>query len=1795
MITEMIQKAIAEALGQGLMPDAGSNAAGSATSLAEPKLKRHKGGGRDPKRKAPEATEPPSGRGAPRAEADSTSGGNRRVVRGKGAGGQPAVLTSVAPAAPADGGWQTVQRRKEEHEPFELRGQDWDVPIVPHDAIGRKLDDLPDGKPLEAVILASKTNLDTEIRGSPAKTVAAWAAEHRVILADSWGWVEETLPKQGKQLFGKARLAEKEMSSLLCCSGRGGIFVDCIRDAIPAQVQWLARIDNEPATAYLERGLRMSAQLGLASQGGRIGARSARDPNAAIPRIWVLPHVPADWGPPEVTQVLTQSFDDITLIHHRRTGREQLYRFRGKHKFGDRDIVPLQVQLEEDGNKNEITMWATIAPVKTPSNKQTWLRNQAVPLIEPKPPALKVTPVKAPQAQAGQESGEAQQPANMRAVSHRQLPDGVRIEEAPKDGSCFYHSMAQGLQWLTGKSFCHRDLRAKANQHIEKHLTEYLPEFDGDPRFGIITFKESRRAKTIALWLTPKHVDLLLPADKDAKYPAELFTPSPGQIIDLRAGGRSSGDAASVCSAVSSAASQWTRASDAVSSARPAQVRSQAPSSRKRPRPEMSQAANQHESDAASIRTGTVWSSVPADSQKPRGKATTGKRTAPKTVWTSHRPPASTSRSVASGGAEATDVEDLHIPEVPAESSAARCRKDRAPDRFRTPQGPDMKYRMLFKCELCPFRATRVGANNMSALKAHHMNTCHDGAGQLPKTDSNQWFANRGKAEDFHWRCPLCRIGIKKVRSEISDSRIFQLQRMHKDQYHPEVSKSKWRVLKKAQKPTDSESRRRRAANLAKSNVKAIRLKLPPHLIPFTMPKAERLQRKGPVAERPITKLRRAGAPLAKFISLLTCNLARKGIATTDAVRAMLSQESVQIAAFQEADINPMSAAGFVAAWRRHHHQAVLSPVDSRGRHRVALTSSLPLRHVQLPDLSCADRVAAGVVVWPLSEGPTSVLVVSFYGYPGDAHRTSAAFESLMSSVATFGGPYVILGDFNITQTEGSLAAMLATGAIRAADDTGGSMHPNTNPTDTRRIDFAVAHPNLVASHVHTFRPGFSTAPAPAEAPDTTPPDPEPEFSALLEAGQLDAAWTFLSDWADLLLGTSLLLCAPFAGSPVAFVNLSNSPGQQQHRLLCLQRWKEKTALSSDTFILLTVCNNRAKSGDLLLRLPDPFWTSLAALWAQVIRSGVRSYLQQDLSAFFDSLSAFYSRQLRLFAVDSYTSERWHRSHHGLLQGPGVEAGIYVDDRLLWFTGQEHSEEEARQALDRSDSFDSAAGLTCSCRKCHLITTVPRCPWRAEAEARGYQIGSNLQFLGVDLCLESGEAVPLKLSLHKLQVRLRHTTNPAFSLEVRRQVIRSLVFPALFWAAGVAMPPLDTLEAIRQSIAAALRVSLTHEVPRVLAGQVLGWTLDVGWVADWSALSALTRTLVQQPEWHEHLSLQELALFRTSSLPGAMATLHRLQWSLDPQSRALERIDDAGRRRTYRLGEDSPAVLKQWLTEAHVVEATHNCGQVQCFCEKLWPSRAHLLWSCPHFEAERSELPFPVDRVEERLLGRPIPEYPPAPATEEQALVPQLLQLFETAASAHQTSLLLATDGSSEHDIGASAVVCDSPYLEMASADSSEDQTPFRMELLAILGVLEALELSAHPPRHVTILVDCESAMKAICCPEASKYCILAARAHGAGAAARRRGVNWQLTWVPSHGKKPGWTPRAPLLAATCRTLNQKADDCANRLRRRRAHLADRVIWHQTARHAEGQEKAIVLLSAKTASFLEAHLCTASE
>ncbi|CAE7814162.1 unnamed protein product [Symbiodinium sp. KB8] len=2135
MITEMIQKAIAEALGKGLVAEDGNPAARADISTAEPRLKRHKGGGRDPKRKSPETTEPPTGRGAPRAGNDTGPSGNRRVVRGKGAGG-----------------WQTVQRKREEAEPFELRGQDWDVPIVPHDAIGRKLDELPHGKPLEAVILASKSNLDTvrtilrgtskphrimcveikkdgkeripgrvgnqlrfkqaeitthfsqgtaapryagkkaaavtiaptatttvyiripaaycsadrwkEIRSSPAKTVAAWAAEQRVVLADSWGWVEETLPKQGKQLFGKARLAEKEMSSLLCCSGRGGIFVDCIRDAIPAQVQWLARIDNEPAAAYLERGLRMSAQLGLASQGGRLGARSARDPHAAIPRIWVLPHVPADWGPPEVTQVLTQSFDDVTLIHHRRTGREQLYRFRGKHKFGDRDIVPLQVQLDEEGATSEVTMWATIAPVKTPSNKQTWLRNQAVPLIEPMPPAMKATPVKAPQAPASQEDGEAQQPASVRAVSHRHLPAGVQIDDAPKDGSCLYHSVAKGLQWLTGKSYCHRDLRAKANQHIEKHLEQYLPEFDGqgpsheklrethpgddsaalkaylklaacesayasnleikalsriynvcivvvprDPRFGTLTFKESRRAKTIALWLTPKHVKLL------------TFVREAALLVSRARRNRS-------------ADSQISKAN-----------------------------------------------SVPPD----RG----------------HAGPLST-------GAEARASEtESYCPEPPEplEGTVRPARRRQA--RYHTSQGAAIALRGVFQCEFCPFRMTGTDRQKLYSARHAHLLHQHEGQG-LFKPPPTPQLTSRGKKADFRWRCPMCKKGL--LHRDVEDLPRNQLSRIksaHRLQDHPEISAQAWKCMMLRQGVTP----------LRQAKLRATRLN----------------------SRHPTTVFSNRGDAFSAFVSLLSCNVARRGVITIEAVASMLRVQDAAV------DINRATAPGFAMAWRHQGFQTVLGPASTQDRHRVALVSGLPMQPVQLEMEAEHDRVAAGLVSLPLGDRTVSVLIVSFYGFPSDLPRTNTAFSALMRAISVFGGLFVILGDFNCTQSEGIVATTLCSRAVRAADEAYSFEPPHTNPTNTRRIDYGLTHLDLVARSGHTFRqpdvsdhgivridfggdsfqpswqrPRFKSFVDPRPEAALSVVFPHSELDSLLTNARLDEAWTLLSDWAETFLGIGQDLrrrSQPWRPEPRALpcgaptrdgheprplralrhlarrlqqlvqepwnhalrLRLTRSLGHTRtqvpglpfidpafpdralplvqdlveshrvaHREDCLSKWRQKIQESSTRAItwikrradldlalqqpptlqeamtgtvhpahrvqeqgelwirrwqtpsteadlpayrrllhnlprhdqveldlIPTLQELKAAMGkmrskapgaddwqaSMFLALPQEWWEGFQRLWATVVTTGqvpsvwrrslivllskrnnatrpvallplawragsrvvakrlkswvvqwnghracgaapgksvadvharilqawnlgIRSFIQQDLSAFFDSLSVpvitatlqhlgapealiqlvsgFYAQQLRLFVVDGHTTSCWRPAHIGLLQGcplspvlslcvghlwtqhvssRQVETGIFIDDRVLWLpAGCPPSAHTAQQALQRSDEFDRAAGLTCSRPKCHIVTEDPASPWLSVARARGYTVVPSLQFLGIELSLTTGAASPLKLCLKKLRARLRHATNPAFSLGAKFQVIRSLIFPALFWAAGVALPAQEELHAIKLGVSHALQAVMTFEAPRVLIGQVLGWTSDPFWMADWASLSALIRSLTRPLDGSEEDMLSSLRVTRLAGNPAAVQTVRRLGWQLDAANRQIRRRDDRGTVRVFHFGEDSMAVLRRWLTESHVQEAARSCGRIArrmhrddptlavgldlpppgvglrfaflghgseyrtaasqnakraclvtggtawhfrrkhggtqptCLCGRAWPSRSHLLWVCPALCEIRATLAPPVDRVEERLLGHPISEHPGPPANEVPCRAP-LVRLFETAAEANLAELTLATDGSSLEGIGSFAITCNRPWARIAGADTHEDQAPFRMELRALDELLAALLETPRPPRRVWILVDCEAAIRALCCPTQCSIRLLAERAFASGHTLRQRGVEWSLAWIPSHGKRSTWSP-PPQLPATmeeCRQLNHTADDEAQRLCKSRHHNSLRAYWQKEVVRASTVEK----------------------
>ena len=98
-------------------------------------------------------------------------------------------------------------------------------------------------------------------------------------------------------------------------------------------------------------------------------------------------------------------------------------------------------------------------------------------------------------------------------------------------------------------------------------------------------------------------------------------------------------------------------------------------------------------------------------------------------------------------------------------------------------------------------------------------------------------------------------------------------------------------------------------------------------------------------------------------------------------------------------------------------------------------------------------------------------------------------------------------------------------------------------------------------------------------------------------------------------------------------------------------------------------------------------------------------------------------------------------------------------------------------------------------------------------------------------------------------------------------------------------------------------------------------------MADWSALSCLNRELTAEEEWHEGISLAELAEVRTSGFPAAAQVRVRLHWRLEPRSRGTCRSDGNDRTRVYLMGEDSPALLRQWLVEESKRSTTTSCGR----------------------------------------------------------------------------------------------------------------------------------------------------------------------------------------------------------------------------------------------------------------------------
>ncbi|CAE7036308.1 unnamed protein product [Symbiodinium sp. CCMP2592] len=185
-----------------------------------------------------------------------------------------------------------------------------------------------------------------------------------------------------------------------------------------------------------------------------------------------------------------------------------------------------------------------------------------------------------------------------------------------------------------------------------------------------------------------------------------------------------------------------------------------------------------------------------------------------------------------------------------------------------------------------------------------------------------------------------------------------------------------------------------------------------------------------------------------------------------------------------------------------------------------------------------------------------------------------------------------------------------------------------------------------------------------------------------------------------------------------------------------------------------------------------------------------------------------------------------------------------------------------------------------------------------------------------------------------------------------------------------------------------------------------------------------------------------------------------------------------------------------------------------------------------------------------------------------------LVELLGTFAD--EQDLFVATDGSSKDGVGSSGIAVQHPDSVAAFGDGLEDQSPYRMEVLALALALEAIDIARRAPkvrwRRVYLVVDCQAAIRAIQGEQGFDYALLLDTIRRYIKKFRDGKLEVEFVWTPSHGKQPTWAPHGGLCATQLRALNEAADKAAQASMERRWTGSHRRAYAQRARHAQQWE-----------------------
>ena len=226
----------------------------------------------------------------------------------------------------------------------------------------------------------------SQIVKQPQRALLDHLAKYRLKAMDSWGWAVEPVPGGvGQQVFGKCRMADKDIQTLLATSGRTAFFEPSRGFEMgPVTTEWQQQREDETPGAYLARCLTLAADYGLVSGRKQLGKRMKHDPSIPMQRLWLVQMVPGVVTVEQLSEVLAQSFTDVEMVHQRRRGSKEFptkdYTFRAK-TTEQADSVALPLIYGDE----QIVLWVRRAPPKRgPQQAQEIRTSGAWSLLEPR-------------------------------------------------------------------------------------------------------------------------------------------------------------------------------------------------------------------------------------------------------------------------------------------------------------------------------------------------------------------------------------------------------------------------------------------------------------------------------------------------------------------------------------------------------------------------------------------------------------------------------------------------------------------------------------------------------------------------------------------------------------------------------------------------------------------------------------------------------------------------------------------------------------------------------------------------------------------------------------------------------------------------------------------------------------------------------------------------------------------------------------------------------------------------------------------------------------------------------------------------------------------------------------------------------------------------------------------------------------------------------------------------------------------------------------------------------------------